>query len=268
MKITYRIGELAKIFNISTDTLRFYEKKGLLRADRDENGYRIYSIFDIWILNVITSMKDLGISLSEIKNFLENRSVANEKNLLYEEHDFLEEKIDRLIRQKIELENRIKILEDASNEDDFYKVKFKEKSQRKIIYTQYDLSTDESVDLAFSNLRSRSDTIHFFNRDFGVVLSKENIKKENFNSYKFGFLKVDINSAVYDRILPEGTYASLRFKGPYKNTKKAYKTLFGELERKKLETADYAIESYLIDINSTSNEDEYVTELEIKIDPA
>ena len=39
-----KIGELAKRLDISTDTLRYYEKHGLLSfSERSESGYRIYS---------------------------------------------------------------------------------------------------------------------------------------------------------------------------------------------------------------------------------
>ena len=43
MKRYFKIGEVADMLGISTDTLRFYEKKGLLASRKDpKNGYRYY----------------------------------------------------------------------------------------------------------------------------------------------------------------------------------------------------------------------------------
>lgn len=43
MKYKWTIGEMAKLLDVSTDTLRYYEKAGLLSSDRhSDNGYRYY----------------------------------------------------------------------------------------------------------------------------------------------------------------------------------------------------------------------------------
>lgn len=39
----YRIGEMAEMTGLTRDTLRFYEKKGVIAAKRRENGYRYYT---------------------------------------------------------------------------------------------------------------------------------------------------------------------------------------------------------------------------------
>ncbi|WP_160317717.1 MerR family transcriptional regulator [Pseudobacteroides cellulosolvens] len=42
----YRTGELLKYLGVLRDTLRFYEEKGLLNPEKnDENNYRSYSVF-------------------------------------------------------------------------------------------------------------------------------------------------------------------------------------------------------------------------------
>lgn len=61
-----RIGELANHVGVTTDTLRFYENKGLIKSIRRNNGYRDYSEDMIFILNYIQTAQRLGFSLSEI----------------------------------------------------------------------------------------------------------------------------------------------------------------------------------------------------------
>ncbi|HEX3023029.1 MAG TPA: MerR family transcriptional regulator [Lachnospiraceae bacterium] len=54
MKDSYMIGELVKVLGINKETVRYYERIGLLSKPRkDRNGYRIYTKSDLDILRVI-----------------------------------------------------------------------------------------------------------------------------------------------------------------------------------------------------------------------
>ena len=66
---TYSISELAREFDITTRTIRFYEDKGLLKPRR--NGQtRIYSPGDRVILKLILRGKRLGLSLDESRDII------------------------------------------------------------------------------------------------------------------------------------------------------------------------------------------------------
>jgi len=64
------IGEVSKKYNISIETLRFYDKIGLLTVER-KNNRRYYSEKDIQRLQSIMAMKEMSFSLEEIKKILE-----------------------------------------------------------------------------------------------------------------------------------------------------------------------------------------------------
>ncbi|MGB0893066.1 MAG: Zn(2+)-responsive transcriptional regulator [Parashewanella sp.] len=67
----YRIGELATLFGVNTDTLRYYEKHGLLvPSQRTESGYRMYSEQDSVLLKFILRCKHVGFTLNEIQELL------------------------------------------------------------------------------------------------------------------------------------------------------------------------------------------------------
>jgi DNA-binding transcriptional MerR regulator len=61
-----RIGSLASATGVSCDTLRFYEKRGLIRATRSENGYRLYAPETAQLVGYIRIAQKLGFSLAEI----------------------------------------------------------------------------------------------------------------------------------------------------------------------------------------------------------
>ena len=72
MKLT--IGKLAKLAGIEVDTIRYYEKIGLLPEPvRSGSGYRLYSFETISELRFIIRAKRLGFSLKEVRELLELR---------------------------------------------------------------------------------------------------------------------------------------------------------------------------------------------------
>ncbi|GAB6263861.1 Zn(2+)-responsive transcriptional regulator [Photobacterium sp. R1] len=75
----YLIGQLAKLCDVSSDTLRFYEKNGLLvPRERSEGGYRLYHEEDLSRVRFILRAKAVGLSLEEIRELLTIRLEADQ----------------------------------------------------------------------------------------------------------------------------------------------------------------------------------------------
>ena len=70
--MTYTIGEMAKILGVTTSTLRYYDKEGVIPfVERSEGGQLIFKDEDISWLRVIECMKKTGMPLKDIKVFIE-----------------------------------------------------------------------------------------------------------------------------------------------------------------------------------------------------
>ncbi|MCH4170252.1 MAG: MerR family transcriptional regulator [Lactobacillus sp.] len=70
--MVFTIGETANKTGISEYTLRFYEKKGLMPfVKRTSSGRRYFSEDDIDFLGLITCLKNTGMPLAEIKDFVD-----------------------------------------------------------------------------------------------------------------------------------------------------------------------------------------------------
>src|SRR5262245_2334049 len=71
----FRIGEFAQIAQVSARQLRHYDQLGLLRPDHADQhtGYRYYSIRQLERLNRILALKELGLSLEQIKPLIEDQ---------------------------------------------------------------------------------------------------------------------------------------------------------------------------------------------------
>ncbi|HVR96067.1 MAG TPA: heavy metal-responsive transcriptional regulator [Thermoanaerobaculia bacterium] len=72
--MTMTIGQVSKLTGVGVETIRFYERHGLINEpQRKSSGYRIYSEEIINRLRFIRRAKDLGFSLSEIESLLRLR---------------------------------------------------------------------------------------------------------------------------------------------------------------------------------------------------
>lgn len=93
------VGKLAKLSQVSTVTVRYYERTGLIpKAIRTSSGYRLYPEGLVARMRFIKNAKDLGFSLEEIEELLDLQNLSNAKGHHVKEHAH---KKMELIRQKI-----------------------------------------------------------------------------------------------------------------------------------------------------------------------
>jgi MerR family Zn(II)-responsive transcriptional regulator of zntA len=100
------IGKLAALAEISTDTLRYYEREGLIEpADRTESGYRLYDKGSARRIHFIKQAQHCGFTLTEIRDLLvlRNRNAACCGDVRA-----------RAIEKKLQLEHKIKAMKSMS----------------------------------------------------------------------------------------------------------------------------------------------------------
>ncbi len=107
------IGVLAKAANVGVETIRFYQRKGIIEQPPKIGGFRHYRDEDIRVVRLVKKLQAVGFSLDEIKDFLvfdhccsQSRSVVKHKSLA---------KIEEIKTQISELQTTIKALETFSN---------------------------------------------------------------------------------------------------------------------------------------------------------
>lgn len=104
---TFTIGDLAREFNVTLRTLRFYEDRGLL-SPRREGTARIYDARDRSRLSVILKGKQLGFTLTEIRAMVaEERAGETPGANLNLSLAQVDDQIAHLEQQKIEIEQAL-----------------------------------------------------------------------------------------------------------------------------------------------------------------
>ena len=105
--MTLKIGELAALSKVSRDTLRFYEKHGLIPPSaRNASGYRLYSDADVHRISFIISAKEVGFTLNEIHQLLKLEVTKDEKSC-QDVKQFVDDKI-AVVNQRLAEIKRIK----------------------------------------------------------------------------------------------------------------------------------------------------------------
>ncbi len=120
----YKIGEMAKLFNISKEMVRYYEKCGVITPKRSkDNNYRVYTTSDFFMIGEIIQLQQFGVNIKDskelrAKNFV-GRMIDNYSKFSQE----LNQEIDYKKILKRRTEEMIDNLETVSLNSESYWVK-------------------------------------------------------------------------------------------------------------------------------------------------
>lgn len=107
--MSYSTGELAELCGVTVRTVQFYDKEGLLKPESfSEGGRRVYGENGLKTLQIICMYKELGLSLSDIKEVLSDEE--NCKKILLSVLEQREKVLDEEIRQKLSQRDSVKVI--------------------------------------------------------------------------------------------------------------------------------------------------------------
>lgn len=115
------ISEVAKKLNVSTHTLRYYEKIGLIPEIEKPNGKdRVYNEYNVRWLELIICMKETGFNLDEIKKYVElygedRDTSAERRELLLAQKAYIQKKMDKLQDTVDYLDFKLELIEEEKN---------------------------------------------------------------------------------------------------------------------------------------------------------
>ena len=110
-----RIGEVARLFNLSVGTLRHYEQMGLLEPAYVDaaSGYRYYGARQLSTLNTISHLRVLNLPLAQIREFVTTRDVDLMQRQLAQQQKLIERKRRELERVSRKIDDRLALLRGA-----------------------------------------------------------------------------------------------------------------------------------------------------------
>lgn len=246
------VGQMAGLNHVSEQTLRLYDKMGLLSPSRrGENGYRYYDIKQSAVLDIIHTMKSLGISLKEIKQQLEQKDLCRIEEALREKQRQTEEEIRLLKCQRRALERTVESFARYRSAPPDGTLQMEYIASRQMYVTDtgvnvydHDVETYEGMlrDLQDSLVKNKLPQIYFCNA--GTILRQRDFMAARFCATEV-FVFVD-REFVPDELIttvPAGNYACIYCDDFYKE-KEYIGRLWDYIHRNKCEVCgDYLCES-------------------------
>lgn len=108
-KMCYTIGQTSEKIELSIDTLRYYEKEGLIIPKRDSNNRRVFDETDIKWIEFIKRLKETGMRLADIKTYAKLREQGEET--IEERLVLLTQQTSVLLDKQQELANNLAFLD-------------------------------------------------------------------------------------------------------------------------------------------------------------
>lgn len=265
----YRIGEFSKMTKTTIKTLRYYDEVNLLKPELTDRftSYRFYTTDQLFRLHRIQSLRQIGLSVDEVKQIMNGKEVTAilEKRKMELQHEM------ECAKEQM---SRLEFLLSGNQEDEFsgYNVILKELPactvySKKMRVPGYDSYFDVIPAIGAQVVKRYPDlkcTVPFY--CFIVYLDNE-YKEKDINiefCESVDQMKPDFDQIKFKHM--EAVMAtSIMHKGPYSELSKAYCFLFRWIEENGYEIADSPRESYIDGIWNKDDEADWLTELQVPV---
>lgn len=271
MNTIYSIGETAKIHGISKQTLIYYDKIDLLKPHSYDpnNNYRYYTMEEFATLDIILLLKEIGVPLAQIKDYLKNRNIVSSIALFKQQEQRLEKRIRILKHLQAKIKNKLIVFQDyeeSAYEEDI--VFIKDHPAYHVIEMEIkDPGGIPELEIAMKKLMQyMRDKNYIFNYQVGTTIQYERLMNRLFyeNQTILTFVDKPLKDIHYKHI-NSATYVTIYFKGNYNSFHKPYEQLFRYINEHHYEIIGPSYELNITDLYSVHDNNEYITEIRIPI---
>lgn len=268
----FTIGEIAKLFSLSTGIIRHYESIGLILPEKTdpETGYRYYSVRQFEPFNTVRYLRTLGMTLDEIGVFLKNRDVSVMREMLLHQREITVKKQAELEKIKTNIDRRLADLDDALS-GGFNEVTRTVLAPCTMAVLTRPIKLHSGLDLE-EPIRELEGSVHntaVFLGKVGVGISAEKLKKGKFGEYDCVFLMLDEGDEVTGKTVsfPALDCVSIRFAGSHTEAPLYYEKLREFMKRNGLSPAGFSREITLIDYGLTGDTSKFATKISVPVKP-
>ena len=262
--------EFASISGVSRQTLIFYEKKGIfLPAYKNEKGYRFYLMSQLDIIATIQSLQKIGLSLEEIKDYIEHRNAQSTYELFSNKMNTLKEIITTYHKMINMMETKCQLITKANQIlTDMVYIEYRD--EIKIIKSDYIPFNSKEINqykILGEHIKYRKKQNHSLGHAIsGMVEWKKMLKskrKKTFYQYYYTILDNQLEDENYD-IIPSGNYLVIYHKGTYETSYQPYHLFLDYAKKNHLVLDDIAYDESLIDELTEANPQNYITQISVK----
>lgn len=245
-KYLYSSGEFARLNGINKRTLHYYHDIGLFSPQViEENGYHYYTSMQIVQLELILTLRRIGIPLEEIKRYVNSPSDSCFAQMVAEKKKLIDESIEQLLTAKTFLQQKSDKLE-MSMEAEHGKVEQVWMPERRILLSGPITGSYDDVDFSVAaEFSLRLKKLFGLYDNFGSRISVDNIQKNDFEHYDAFYAYGRENVPVFDELLPEGKYIRAFSIGSWDGLREVYERILAYTGEHGLTLRGYAYEEGL-----------------------
>lgn len=251
-------GEFAKLCNVKKHTLFHYDDIDLLKPEVcNDNGYRLYSYEQLSLFYFISVMKDLGMPLSKIKYYLDNRTPKQIEEVFVDKIDDINKEINKLKNLQGMLQNRVDNFRFASTIDCSTFHIERHNKECYILSRSIKRSSDEDVYEIIKN-NFNEYISHFDVSDSIYLLVEIKHTKHGYELEHEHFLQlIDKNTTTSKtHTKSEGLYLVGYHKGYYDTAETTFNKMCEYINKNNLKIGNYSyIKEVLNELTSTNKED-------------
>lgn len=271
MRYMLSISELAKLNNITSETLRYYDRIGLIRPDMvSKGGRRLYSIRQYERLGTILELRAVGMSIKEIEKYFQNRNVQKSIELLEQYQKKFEKKINEEIALNESMKRKIAFLQTLESLPEPEIVFEEEFPVRYALSFGVEAGDREEHAMAFTKLQGYiNEKIPIIASDRVGVFADEKIlipSKELIPAVPMILVSPQYADEKYLKEIPAGKYVCMYYKnGTLEKYDESFEKIKRYLVEERYQICGKILQLYKIDVTLTDNREETLLEIQIPV---
>lgn len=274
MKQVFSISEMSKIVDIPINTLKHYDRINLFKPAivKPDSLYRYYTLEQIYTLVLIKDLRSLGMSIAEIRDYLNNRNVNKSLSILQKKLDDIKKEFDLLSKKKEYLQSKVSALELNHNlRYELNEIVEKTFPERKAITYGVCIQDNDSKYFASRQLeKAITGTLPgIIYCTHGAFIPKNELDAGELLGSAIAF--VFLNSQEMDdyaaitRIIPPGRFVCGYYEGKMWDRADCLKRILNYINKKGISPTGNALQINHIDDNLTDYTNEFLYEIQVPI---
>lgn len=245
----FTISEFARLRNININSLRYYEKIGVLKPVRvdEQTGYRYYSPDQLPILDVILLCLDFGMPLKELKYYIDDNGYIKNSVLFEAGLKIAKERVMHAQTELNKIEYTLQYLKNNQQYSEQTELYEREIPERRIVTTEYtgmlsDIKKIETASAALYEYAQGRQLAPVFPAGLIVETDLGRISAKIF----FEIMAKEKSDASVEGI-PEGTFLCRQLDlNPSIGITDAIGTAYGEVKKEKIIVSNFLLDKYRI----------------------
>lgn len=266
-ELYFTTGEFARILGVRKHTLFHYDEIGLFSpALKEENGYRYYFVWQMDMFEVIRALQKLGMSLGEIKEYMENRSPERFMSMMDGKKRQIDEEIRRLKNMKrfiLHEEESVQLAMKAALDEP----RLVERDREYLLVSDISAGSERKAAVEIAEHVRMQEKYHDTVGEVGSIYLGEDMDRGIYDRYVKVYTRLDKKTAsrrVQSR--PEGVYVELYSRGHLWDMEKPYRLISAFAGERGIRLGQMWYEDLMLDELTVKEYEQYIVKVMVPVE--